>query len=114
MDILTERTKFFCTAAPAVNFSITISGNVTHNSKKVLTTKTKLSGKGICPILTAAAQGTPQQCQFQQTPWINFSLTCKADSNPVLTENSFCACPVPVCAGSFIRVKTANAQGLTN
>lgn len=108
-DFLTERAKFFCVAAPAVNFSISMSGQVTHKGSKVLTTAAKLSGSGTCPILTAMAQGTPQPCRFQQTPWINFDLKCKADSKNLLTANTFCKCPV----GSVVKVKAANAQGFT-
>ena len=105
-DLLTERAKFFCVAAPAVTFSISISGSVTHKGAKVLTAAAKLSGNGICPILTALAQGTPQPCKFQQTPWINFALTQTADSKNLLTANSFCNCLV----GSVVKVQSANAQ----
>ena len=107
-DFLTERTNFFCAAAgTSVVFSISISGNVTHKGSKVLTTAAKLSGKGICPILTAAAQGTPQPCKFQQTAWINYDFNCKAEGKNLLTANSFCNCPI----GSVVKVRFANAQG---
>lgn len=106
-DFLTERTKFACAAAPAVQFSVSISGNVKHKGSKVLTTAAKLSGNGICPILTAAAQGTPQPCKFKQTAWFNFDFKCKADSKNLLTADSFCNCPV----GSVIKVRLAMAQG---
>lgn len=108
-DFLTERTKFFCTAGTTVNFSITSAGssNVTHGGSKVLTTGAKLSGKGICPILTAAAQGTPQPCKFQQTPWIVFDMKTFAEGKNLLTADSFCACPI----GGTVKVRSANAQG---
>lgn len=63
-DFFTERTKFFCTASPAVNFSISANGKVNHKGAKVLTTSAKLSGSGIYKILTAAAQGVQQSCKF--------------------------------------------------
>lgn len=106
-DFLTERTKFICAASPSIVFSISMSGNVTHKGSKVLTTAAKLSGKGICPILTAAAQGAPQPCKFKQTPWINFDVKHKAESKNLLTDKSFCQCPV----GSTVKVQIAVAQG---
>lgn len=107
-DFLTERTQFFCAAAStSVVFTISMSGNVTHKGSKVLTTAAKLSGKGICPILTTMAQGVPQPCKFQQTPWINFDLKCSAEGKNLLTENSFCNCPI----GSVIKVRAAMALG---
>ncbi len=109
-DFLTERTKFYCVAAPAVNFSISMSGKVTHRGAKVLTTAAKLSGKGLCPKLTAFMQ-SPQQCQFKQTPWLNFDLKCKAESKNLLMADSFCSCPVPICAGTVVKVRLARAQG---
>ena len=100
-DFLTERTKFFCTASPAVNFSISTFGQVTHKGDKVLTTATKLSGSGTCTL----AQGAP--CQFiMRAGWKNFDAKCKAGGKNLLTENSFC-----LCKGMMIRVKTANARG---
>ena len=107
-DILTERTQFTCAAAPAVVFTISMSGNVTHKGSKVLTTAAKLSGKGICPILTAMAQGVPQPCKFQQTPWINFSMISKAKGKQILKDDSFCNCPV----GSVVKVRAAMALNL--
>ncbi|MBD3879627.1 MAG: DUF4280 domain-containing protein [Quinella sp. 1Q5] len=104
-DILTERTQFTCAAAPAVLFTISMSGSVAHKGSKVLTTAAKLSGKGICPILTAMAQGVPQPCKFQQTPWINFSLISKAEGKALLKDDSFCNCPV----GSVVKVRAAVA-----
>ena len=105
-DFLTERTQFTCAAAPAVIFTISMSGKVTHKGSKVLTTAAKLSGKGICPILTAAMQ-SPQPCKFNQTPWINFSLTSKAEGKPLLKDDSFCNCPI----GSVVKVRIAMAFG---
>lgn len=102
-DFLTERTQFTCAAAPAVVFTISMSGKVTHKGSKVLTTAAKLSGKGICQILSAS--GTPQPCQFNQTPWINFSLTSKAEGKALLKDDSFCNCPV----GSVVKVREAMA-----
>lgn len=108
-DFLTERTKFFCTTGTSVNFSISSAGssNVTHGGSKVLTTGAKLSGKGICPTLTAAAQGTPQPCKFRQTPWLNFDFNVSAEGKNLLTANSFCACPI----GGTVKVRSTNAQG---
>ena len=108
-DFLTERTKFFCTASASINFSITSAGssNVTHKGSKILTTGAKLSGKGICPILTAAAQGTPQPCKFKQTPWVAFDVKSFAERKNLLTANSFCTCPI----GGAVKVRSANAQG---
>ena len=106
-DFLTERTIFTCEAAPAVGFTISMSGNVKNRGFKVLTTAAKLSGKGICPILTAMAQGVPQPCKFQQTPWINFSLTSKAEGKELLKDDSFCNCPI----GSVVKVRIAMAFG---
>lgn len=105
-DFLTERTKFVCTMSPAVNFSISAGGKVTHKGAKVLTTSAKLSGNGICQILTAAAQGVAQPCKFQQTPWINFDFTRNANGKNLLTAQSFCNCPV----GSVIKVRSAMAR----
>ena len=106
-DFLTERTKFFCAASSAIVFSVSMTGNVTHKGAKVLTTAAKLSGNGICPILTAAAQGTPQPCKFKQTPWLNFDFKHLVESKNLLTDKSFCQCPV----GSVVKVRTAAAQG---
>ena len=106
-DYLTERTNFICAAGTSVRFSISMSGNVTHKGTKVLTRATKLSGNGICPILTAAAQGTPQPCKFQQTAWLNYDLNCKAEGENLLTASSFCNCPT----GSVVKVRFANARG---
>ena len=108
-DFLTTRTKFFCTTGTAVNFAVSSAGSssVTHKGDKVLTTGAKLSASGICPVLTAAAQGTPQQCKFTQTPWINFDAKVSADGKHLLTANSLCTCPI----GGVIKVRAANAQG---
>lgn len=106
-DFLTERTKFFCTKSPAVNFSISAGGKVTHKGAKVLTTSAKLSGNGICQILTAAAQGVPQPCKFQQTPWTNFDYKRNANGENLLTDKSFCNCP-PV--SSVVKVRSAMAR----
>ncbi|MBQ3434979.1 MAG: DUF4280 domain-containing protein [Selenomonadaceae bacterium] len=105
-DFLTERTIFTCEAAPAVGFTISMSGNVKNRGFKVLTTAAKLSGKGICPILTAMAQGVSQPCKFQQTPWINFSKISKAEGNELLKDDSFCSCSF----GSVVKVRAANAS----
>lgn len=107
-DYLTKRTKFFCTVSPVVSFTISASGKVTHKGSTVLTTAAKLSGSGTCAPLTAAAQGTPKSCRFQQTPWINFDFTHKANSENLLTANSCCMCPV--CPGGTIKVQMANAR----
>lgn len=105
-DFLTERTKFFCTASPAVNFSISADGKVTHKGAKVLTTSAKLSGNGICQILTAAAQGVAQPCKFQQTDWIGLDREHKANGKNLLTDSSCCNCPV----GSVVKVRSAMAR----
>ena len=110
-DFLTTRAKFFCVASPAVNFSISESGKVTHKGDKVLTTSTKLSGVGTCTPLTVMAQGTRIPCQFQQMAWLNFDLTKKAGGKNLLTNLSFCNCPV---TGSVVKVKFANAQNFTS
>ena len=108
-DFLTTKTIFFCVAAGAqVVFTISMSGNVTHGGSKVLTTAAKLSGKGICPILTAMAQGVPQPCKFQQTAWLNFDMKCKADGKNLLTANSFCNCSI---TGSPVKVRMSNTIG---
>lgn len=105
-DFLTERTKFSCTASPAVNFNVSAGGKVEHKGAKVLTTSAKLSGMGICPILTLAAQGVQQPCKFQQTAWMNFDFTRKANGKNLLTDKSFCNCPV----GSAVKVLTSVAM----
>ena len=108
-DFLTTRTKFFCTTGTAVNFAVSSAGSssVTHKGDKVLTTGAKLSASGICPVLTAAAQGTPQPCKFKQTPWALFDMKSSADGKNLLSANSFCTCPI----GGMIKVRAANAQG---
>ena len=111
MDFLTERTIFKCSASPSVDFKISTSGKVTHKNSKVLTTATKLSGNGICTILTAAAQGVQQFCQFQQTTWLAADFQHKAGGENLLTQNSFCTCPIPICAMSPVKVFMANSLG---
>lgn len=100
MDFLTKRTQFQCVASPAVIFTISASGKVTHKNSTVLTTSAKLSGKGFCPILKAP-------CQFQQTPWIAFDLTRKAGGENMLNDKSFCNCPL----GPIVKVRAAVALG---
>ena len=108
MDFLTTRTQFQCVASPVVMFTISASGKVEHKNSTVLTTSAKLTGSGICQILTAMAQGVPQPCQFQQTAWINFDLTRKANGENLLTDKSFCNCSQ---CPSVIKVRAALAFG---
>lgn len=108
MDFLTKRTQFQCVASPAVMFTISASGKVTHNNSTVLTKSAKLTGNGICQILTAMAQGVPQPCQFQQTAWIAFDMTRKANGENLLTDKSFCNCSQ---CPSVIKVRAALAFG---
>ena len=100
MDFLTKRTQFKCAASPAVIFTVSASGKVTHKNSTVLTTSAKLSGKGFCPILQA-------QCNFQQTPWMAFDLTRKAGGENLLTDKTFCNCPI----GSVVKVRATLAFG---
>ena len=100
MDFLTKRTQFQCVVSPPVIFTISASGKVTHKNSTVLTTSAKLSGKGFCPILKAP-------CQFQQTPWQLFDLTRKADGKNLLTDKTFCNCPI----GPVVKVRAALAFG---
>ena len=108
MDFLTTRTQFQCAASPAVIFTVSASGKVEHKNSKVLTTSAKLTGNGICQILTALAQGVPQPCQFQQTTWMAFDLTRKANGENLLTDKSFCNCSQ---CPSVIKVRAALALG---
>lgn len=105
MDFLTTKTQFQCAASPSVKFTVSASGKVEYKNSKVLTTSAKLTGSGICSILTAMAQNVPQPCQFQQTSWINCDMTRKANGENLLTDKSFCNCfstPTP----SVIKVFT--------
>jgi len=98
-------------ASPLVNFTISESCKVEHKNSTVLTTSTKLSGDGTCLILTAMANGVTQFCKFQQTSWIMPDFTHKADGKNILTDKSFCLCPIPMCAGAQIKVMSAFARG---
>ncbi len=104
---MTKRTIFYCATNSPVVFTIEETGKVTHKNSQVLTITTQLQPAGICSILTAAANGIPQPCKFEQTPWLNFDLKNKSESGNLLTSESCCMCSV----GGMIKVRAANAMG---
>lgn len=107
---MTTRTKFCCAAAiPNLAFTVSASGKVTHKGAQVLTTSAKLSGTGNCQILTTMAQGVLQPCQFQKPIWQNPDYKHKANGESLLTDGSFCNCPI--CPGQMVKVSRALSRG---
>lgn len=105
-DYLTENAMFSCSMTPAVVIKCKEGSNkkVKYKGTVLLTRNAKISSKaGICPILTAQAQGAPQPCRCSLSAWTNFSLNTKAQGTAFLTENSRNTCIYGV--GSVISVK---------
>ena len=105
---LTENTVFGCSLAPSAIIRCREGKNrkVTYNGVNLLTTGAKAQVKvGICPILTAQAQGVLQPCRCSLGTWRGFkrNVTFK-QSTSFLTENSFSMCTV---CGGLIRVKAS-------
>ena len=89
MDYLSEAAKFTCNQGGIITCEDSGNKNVTHNGKILLTTGATVKTKnGICAVLTAMAQGTPQQCKCNLTTWTPFDPLKKSCGKPLLTEMS--------------------------
>ena len=94
-DYLTENAIFSCSMSPAVVIKCKEGSNkkVKYKGTVLLTRNAKISSKaGICPILTAQAQGVPQPCRCSLSVWTNFSMNTKAQGIAFLTDSSRNTC----------------------
>jgi len=104
MRILNKNCMFTC---PALQGAISKTQTSPHHCKNgagnFLTTKTALSGNGICSILTTAAQGAPTPCSLKMaTTWTDgIEMKKKINGVSMLNENAKMICPV----GSVISVQ---------
>lgn len=105
-DYLTENAIFSCSMSPAVIIKCKETSNkkVKYKGTVLLTKSAKIDTKaGICPILTAQAQGAPQMCRCSLSAWINYSMNTTAQGTAFLTENSRNSCMY----GGIISVKSS-------
>lgn len=105
-NYLTENAIFSCSMSPAVIIKCKETSNkkVKYKGTVLLTKSAKIDTKaGICPILTAQAQGAPQMCRCSLSAWINYSMNTTAQGTAFLTENSRNSCMY----GGIISVKSS-------
>lgn len=105
-NYLTENAIFSCSMSPAVIIKCKETSNkkVKYKGTALLTKSAKIDTKaGICPILTAQAQGAPQMCRCSLSAWINYSMNTTAQGTAFLTENSRNSCMY----GGIISVKSS-------
>ena len=109
MDYLTEGAEFICNQGGRISCKDSDNKKVTYNNKILLTTSASVNKKfGYCAILTAAAQGTPQNCKCQLTKWLpGFSPLKISSNNPLLTDTAKNFCSV----GGNISVMTSGVRG---
>lgn len=103
-DYLTENAIFSCSISPAVIIKCKETSNkkVKYKGTVLLTKNAKIDTKaGICPVLTAQAQGTPQQCRCSLSTWGNYSMNTTAQGSAFLTKDSRNSC----IYGGLISVK---------
>lgn len=103
-DYLTENAIFSCSMSPAVIIKCKETSNkkVKYKGTVLLTKNAKIDTKaGICPVLTAQAQGTPQQCRCSLSTWGNYSMNTTAQGSAFLTKDSRNSC----IYGGLISVK---------
>ena len=94
-DYLTENAMFSCSMTPAVVIRCKEGSNkkVKYKGTVLLTRSAKINTKvGICPFLTAQAQGAPQPCRCSLSAWTNFSMNTKAQGTAFLTDSSKNTC----------------------
>ena len=93
MDFLTEKAVFNCSAGAVIQCKDGGNASVQFNGDALLTTgATVKSNTGICAILTAEAQGTPQPCKCQLNAWRNFALNKTSNGKPLLLQTSTNIC----------------------
>lgn len=105
-DYLTENAIFSCSMSPAVIIKCKETSNkkVKYKGTVLLTKNAKIDTKaGICPVLTAQAQGTPQQCRCSLSTWGNYSMNTTAQGSAFLTKDSRNSCMY----GGIISVKSS-------
>lgn len=105
-DYLTENAVFTCNQGGIIHCEDGGNNSVTYNGATLLTTGATVKSKmGICQILTALAQGTPQPCKCQLTTWIpgSFSPAKISKGNPLLTDKAKNICSY----GGSISVQTS-------
>lgn len=103
-DYLTENAIFSCSMSSAVIIKCKETSNkkVKYKGTVLLTKNAKIDTKaGICPVLTAQAQGTPQQCRCSLSTWGNYSMNTTAQGSAFLTKDSRNSC----IYGGLISVK---------
>lgn len=103
-DYLTENAIFSCNMSPTVIIKCKETSNkkVKYKGTALLTKSAKIDTKaGICSILTAQAQGTPQQCRCSLSTWGNYSMNTTAQGSAFLTKDSRNSC----IYGGLISVK---------
>lgn len=103
-DYLTENAIFSCSMSSAVIIKCKETSNkkVKYKGTVLLTKNAKIDTKaGICTVLTAQAQGTPQQCRCSLSAWINYSMNTTAQGSAFLTKDSRNSC----IYGGLISVK---------
>ncbi len=103
-DYLTENAIFSCSMSTAVIIKCKETSNkkVKYKGTILLTKNAKIDTKaGICPVLTAQAQGTPQQCRCSLSTWGNYSMNTTAQGSAFLTKDSRNSC----IYGGLISVK---------
>lgn len=103
-------TKANCIFTCSANLVGTISVNQADKKCKdcgniVLTQQTSLSGNGICPVLTSAANGTPQNCKLSNANVWTSGIENKKKINGVSLLNEKAKMLCPVCAGNKISAK---------
>lgn len=109
-NFLNIRAQFSCTGG-GVPFTVTAgdSKKVTFNGAGVLIQGTKLSGSGICSILTAMSQGTPQKCRCSLSPWtpVDFKHTAEGKALLIATSKSVCQ----AAPGGIVSVAVPGTMG---
>ena len=93
-NCLTENATFTCDKGGIIKCKDTGNDTVKYKGATVLTIGATVSSKsGICAILTAMSQGTPQPCKCQLTAWMPFSPNKFSNGKNLLTKASKNACP---------------------
>lgn len=93
-NCLTEKATFTCDKGGIIKCKDSGNDTVKYKGDTLLTTGATVSSKsGICAILTAMSQGTPQPCKCQLTMWMPFSPNKFSNGKPLLKKSSKNTCP---------------------
>lgn len=108
MDFLTENAVFNCAAGGVIRCSDSGNSSVKFKGAALLTTGATVKSKiGVCSILTAAAQGTPQPCKCQLTAWSGFAPNKTSNGKPLLLQIAKNPCVV----GGIISASVSGVMG---